>query len=123
MPLATKLRDKPHLRFYAEWKDLPAWKTLDAFAKALLIEIMTAYHPHKPLIEMSGHKASKLIPCSREKAGAALIELEKKGWIKVEVVGASCEKGQKRRVSSYKLTSQSFQNQSATKEFERWQAP
>jgi hypothetical protein len=112
MPLATKLRDKPHLRFYAEWKDLPAWKTLDAFAKALLIEIMTAYHPHKPLIEMSGHKASKLIPCSREK-----------GWIKVEVVGASCEKGQKRRVSSYKLTSQSFQNQSATKEFERWQAP
>ena len=122
MPRATKLRDKSHARVYSEWLQLPAWLTLSPYAKALLIQMLASYRPSMQTIEMTDRAASVAIPCARATAAKALAELEEKGWIKVERVGARCSLGAKRRGSAFRLTGQPFYFEPASEDFKRWQA-
>ena len=117
MTRATKLRDKPHARVYAAWRDLPVWEMMDAQSKALLVEMLMMYRPQEPLIEMSDRKAAALVPCSRSKAADALRLLESLGWIRVERVGAACQRGHKRRSSAYRLTCLMFHDLPATQDY------
>lgn len=120
MARATNYRDKPHARIYAAWRDLPVWEMMDAQSKALLVEMLTIYRPQNPIIEMSDRKAANLIPCSRSKAADALRMLEALGWIRVERVGAACQRGHKRRSSAYRLTCLMFHDLPATEDYLRY---
>jgi DNA-binding transcriptional regulator YhcF (GntR family) len=120
MPRATKLRDKPHARIYHYWLELPAWQTLSAQGKALLIIMSAIYRPTMPVISMTDRTAAALIPCSRATAAKVLAELEDKGWIRVERVGARCKAGEKRRGSAFRLTTQPFIDEPASNDYRRW---
>jgi hypothetical protein len=120
MPRATSQRDKPHARIYADWRSLPAWLSLSPYAKALLVEMTLSYRPNTPLIEMTDRTAASLIQCARATAANALAELEEKGWISVERVGARCAAGAKRRGSAFRLNTQPFYSEPPSEAFKRW---
>jgi hypothetical protein len=120
MPRATKLRDKQHARIYAEWLHLPAWQTLTPFAKTLLTVMLTMYLPSAPVIKMPDRTAAAVIPCARATAAQALADLEERGWISVECVGARCKKGEPRRSSCYRLNNQPFYYEPPSMAFLEW---
>lgn len=87
MTKATKFRDRPHARVYADWRDLPAWRTLTLVARAVLVEVMLDYRPGmNGRLEWSCRKAAAAVGVSKATAARALTELELKGWLRVERV-------------------------------------
>lgn len=115
-------KDKPHARIYRSWLDLPAWTTLSAHARCLLVELLARYRPMEPNgFEISDRTASQLVDCARNTGAKALAELEDRGWIKVVRVGRLFGPKAK-RASVYELTYYtSSQGDAPTKEFLRWQ--
>jgi len=96
--------DKPHARIYAEWRTLPSWQNINCFARALLVELHTAYRPtEENLIVLSDRRAATLLNCSRPTAVKALARLEECGWIEVERVG-SVTGAREKRSNAYSLT-------------------
>jgi hypothetical protein len=120
MPVATRLRDKPHARLYHEWLALPAWLVLSPYAKALLIEMHGLYRLASPTIKMTDRNAARIIPCSRSTAAKALVELEKTGWISLESVGRRCKATEKRVGSAYRLNTQAFHQEPPSEAFMHW---
>jgi hypothetical protein len=85
MAKATNLRDRPHARIYAHWRQYPAWRALSLASRALLVEIMLEYRPgQNGCLEWSCRKAARAIGVSKDSAARALTQLELLGWLKVE---------------------------------------
>ena len=96
--------DKPHARIYAEWRGLPAWKMMNCFARALLVELHASYRPtEENIITLSDRRAATLINCSRPTAVKAIARLEECGWLEVERVGGMTGAREK-RTNAYSLT-------------------
>jgi hypothetical protein len=87
MAKATNLRDRPHARIYAHWRQYPAWRALSLASRALLVEILMEYRPGlNGRLEWSCRKAGQTINVSKDRAARALTQLELLGWLKVERV-------------------------------------
>jgi Transcriptional regulators len=124
MALATKHRDKPHARIYAEWMLLPAWRTLDCHARALIVELLTRYRPtDENHIILSDRKAATMLNCARPTAAKAIAQLVERGWLEIERVGSM--KGPRcKRGSAYALTAQpAHPGLRAELTFMNWQEP
>lgn len=70
--------DKLRARIYREWLALPAWRTLNTNARALLAERLASYRPHEP---------NRFEPGGRPAAAQALNDIEVRGWLEVVRVG------------------------------------
>jgi hypothetical protein len=89
MTMATKLKDKPHARIYADWLRLSAWRNISPHARALLVEMLTGYRlGTNGTLEWPQSRVAKLLGCGNVKAAETLVELEKAGWIEVTRAGA-----------------------------------
>jgi predicted transcriptional regulator of viral defense system len=80
---------------------LRAWREISPNARALLVEVLAAYHPSAaPVVELPVRRAAELLRVSKSAAGRAIAELENAGWI------APLERGKlgKRAPSRYRLT-------------------
>jgi hypothetical protein len=87
MAKATNLRDRPHARIYAHWRQYPTWRALSLVSRALLVEIMLEYRPgSNGRLEWSCRKAAQTIGVSKDSGARALTQLELLGWLKVERV-------------------------------------
>lgn len=114
-------RDQPHGRFYRTWLDLPAWTTLTPVAQALIVTLITRYHPNEPnRFELSDRTVTTVVRCARNTARKALADLEDRGWITVVRVGKI--RGPKaKRASVYALTTRPIDESiRAPKGFLRW---
>jgi len=106
MPLASKQRDRPHARVYAECMHLPAWKALKPEAIALLVTVMATYRPNDGNeFQISDRRAAELARCSRPTAVKALASLVETGWLEIETIGKMTG-GLDKRGSRYSLTCQ-----------------
>lgn len=106
MALATKQRDRPHARLYAEWLHLPAWDALSPEAISLLVTLMARFRPFDGnCIALSDRQAAALAHCSRPTAVKAIASLVELGWLEIEAIG-SCRGVRDKRVSRYSLTCQ-----------------
>lgn len=89
MTTATKYRDKPHARIYAEWQRLSAWRNISPHARALLVEMFLGYRPGlNGFLEWPQSTVAALLHCGNVKAAETLVELEKAGWIEVTRAGS-----------------------------------
>ncbi|MBV1701715.1 MAG: helix-turn-helix domain-containing protein [Hyphomicrobiales bacterium] len=113
--------DKPHGRIYATWMQLPAWREMSCFSRALLVELVTKYRPTtENLFALSDRQVADMLNCSRPTAAKTLTELEDRGWIEVERVGKMTGERAKRS-SAYSLTTHArIIGESPLKTFERW---
>jgi hypothetical protein len=101
MAKATNLRDRPHARIYAHWRNYPAWRALSLVSRALLAEILMEYRPGlNGKLEWSCRKAAQAIGVSKDRAARALTQLELLGWLTVERVGGF----KSRNAARYALT-------------------
>ncbi|MBP0579585.1 hypothetical protein J8I29_09725 [Labrys sp. LIt4] len=106
MALATKQRDRPHARLYAEWLHLPAWDALSPEAITLLVTLMARFRPFDGnCIALSDRQAAALAHCSRPTAVKAIASLVELGWLEIEAIG-SFRGARDKRVSRYSLTCQ-----------------
>jgi hypothetical protein len=114
-------RDKPHARIYREWVELPAWTSLPAVSRVLLIELMVRYSPNSAnAFEVSDQSAAFLARCARGTARKALETLEDSGWIKCIRVGRMIGPKAK-RAAVYRLTFKAADaGTPATNDFLRW---
>lgn len=89
MTAATRYKDKPHARLYAEWLRLPSWRNLSPHARALLVEMLASYRPGmNGYLEWPQSKVAALLWCGNVKAAETLVELEKAGWVEVTRAGS-----------------------------------
>jgi hypothetical protein len=87
MTAATKSRDYSHARIYSSWVELPTWRALSPNARCLLVEMLARYHPDdNGRAVWSIRRGANVLRVSKSTAGRALIELERNGWIAVEMV-------------------------------------
>lgn len=121
MALATKQRDRPHARIYAEWMHLPAWKALKAESVALLVHTMATYRPNDGnCFEISDRRAAELARCSRPTAARALANLVDHGWLEIERIGKITGTLNSRK-SRYSLTCQPrYMGEAAKMTFLHW---
>lgn len=123
MAKQTRYSDLPHARFYCAWADLPAWRVLRPEAKALLLEMLVRYRPGQNFLTISDRMAAEWVGCARPTIANAFVDLEERGWIKVQRVGRT-DGPKARRASAYSLTQYPDDwGNPATKDFERWLAP
>jgi hypothetical protein len=102
MAKATNLRDRPHARIYAHWRQYPAWRALALVSRALLVEILLEYRPGlNGHLEWSCRKAAQAIGVSKDRAARALTQLELLGWLKVERIAKF---GRRNAPARYALT-------------------
>jgi hypothetical protein len=102
MAKAKNLRDRPHARIYAHWRQYPAWRTLSLAARALLTEILLEYRPGlNGRLEWSCRKAGQAVGISKDRAARALTELELFGWLRVERIALF---GRRNAPACYALT-------------------
>jgi hypothetical protein len=102
MAMATNLRDRPHARIYAHWRQYPAWRALSLASRALLVEILMEYRPGlNGRLEWSCRKAGQTINVSKDRAARALTQLELLGWLTVERIARF---GRRNAPSCYALT-------------------
>jgi hypothetical protein len=102
MAKATNLRDRPHARIYAHWRQYPAWRALSLASRALLVEILMEYRPGlNGRLEWSCRKAGQTINVSKDRAARALTQLELLGWLRVERIARF---GRRNAPARYALT-------------------
>src|SRR5574337_912201 len=102
MAKATNLRDRPHARIYAHWRQYRAWRALSLASRALLVEILMEYRPGlNGRLEWSCRKAAQAIGVSKDRAARALTQLELLGWLTVE---RSAAFGRRNAPARYALT-------------------
>ena len=102
MAKATKFADRSHARIYAAWLDLPAWRYLSPIACKLLVAMLARYRPGtNGALVWGAREAGQAVGMSQATGARALAELEEKGWITVECVGAFARKN---KPSNYALT-------------------
>lgn len=121
-------RNKKQMRFVQlfHWMlDSPAWKDLDAKARAIYVELTKRYNgSNNGRIGYSARQAAQDLGISKDTAARALRSLERHGFIVVEKRGAfHCKI---RHASEYRLTAYesdvatNYAERLATKEFMRW---
>ena len=123
MTRATKERDKSHVRIYAHWLELPAWRALSPHAVAVLVAVLARFRPWLNPMPISDRQAAEWARCARPTATAALVQLEKCGWLEVvrfgRVSGSRSTQTSVYRVTRFPTTD----GQPATEEFLRWRGP
>jgi len=121
MALATKHRDKPHARIYAEWMHLPAWREMDCHARALIVELLTRYRPtDQNYIVLSDRRAADMLNCARPTAARAVARLVECRWLEIERIGRMDGPAGKRG-SAYSLSMQpQHAGMRATMAFLQW---
>lgn len=123
MTRATKERDKAHARIYTHWLELPAWRALSPSAVSLLVGVLARYRPGSNPMQISDRQAAAWANCSRPTAAAALVQLEKCGWL--EVVRFGRMDGERAtRPSVYRITRYPTNDGlPATEDFLGWREP
>ncbi|RLP28384.1 hypothetical protein [Mesorhizobium sp. YM1C-6-2] len=121
-----------HLRFY-EWETKSeAFRSLNVYARALLIEFKRKYNgQNNGAISMSSREAAALIGCSNKPIPLAFAQLFDRGFIKLVQRGSFDNKVRidgSLRASTYRLTEYAIDEpiriaDVPTKEFMRWRAP
>jgi len=109
--------------------DLPAYRRLSTYGRALLIEFRRKYHgSNNGEIAMSARDAARLLRCDKDTAFKAQGELVEKGWIREAQKGSFHWKidasGRKYRpATTYRITNQPVGlgvDIKATKEYMKW---
>lgn len=108
-----------HVRFYEHELSCDAYRSLDVYARALLIEFKRRYNgSNNGRIHMSYRDASTVCNCSQKPIRRAFDELQQKGFIKIAKKGAFSVKI--RHATEWTLTEYQVGDQLPSKEFMRW---
>ncbi len=103
--------------------DLPAYRHLSTYGRALLMEFRKAYNgQNNGEIVMSVRQAAKLINCDKKTAAKKIKELEGKGWIRNVTEGSFSQKTNK-TASTWRITNQPIGrgvDTPETKEYASW---
>ena len=109
--------------------DLPAYRLLSVYARALLLEYRRKYNgSNNGDIAMSVRHAARLLDCCLDTAAKALQELEDKGWTRLTQKGSfhwKAEAGGRkfRAATTWRITNQPKglgTDIKATKEYMKW---
>ena len=109
--------------------DLPAYRLLSVYGRALLIEVRRKYNgSNNGGIAMSVRDAARLLGCNKNTAFKALRELEEKGWIRAAATGSfhwKAEAGGRkfRAATTWRITNQPIGlgvDTKETKEYVKW---
>ena len=99
-----------------------AYRNLDTYCRALLIEFMRRYNgSNNGKIHMSVREAAAACNCSQKPMRRSLDTLQELGFIKLKKQGGFNVKV--RHASEWELTEYPVANELATKEFMRWKDP
>ncbi len=105
--------------------ELPAYRCLSTYGRALLLEFRRLYNTHNNgKIVMSVRQAARLLNCNKDTAAKVLRELEDKGWIRQTSKGNFSRKTNK-TASTWRITNQPVGlglDVPKTKEYARWQS-
>lgn len=100
----------------------PAYRALDATARALLVEIKRLYNgSNNGTLAMGVRRAAEAVGVSKDRAARALKDLERHGFIRARQRGSFNWKS--RRATEWVLTEYEYAGQLAMKDFARWQPP
>ena len=120
MARATKYRDQSHARIYGAWRALPAWQTLSLAGRCLLLEMLLEFRPGtNGMLAWSCRKAARPLGVGKSTAAPALIDLEMRGWIRVEKVAGFDHKTQP-VFYSLAMFSNDATNEPASRAFQHW---
>jgi hypothetical protein len=112
-----------YARFFHWEIQSPAFRSLSIGARALLIELKTLYNgSNNGQLFLSVREAARRLNRGKNFAAKCLRELEDRGFIRPNVVGAFNLKAGARqgRATTWILTEFEFAGSLATKEFMRW---
>ena len=113
----------PFAALYHWEMDLPAYRHLSCYGRALLMEYRRLYAPGRNgEIVMSVRQAADLLRCSKDTAHKAIRELADKGWIRVMQKGSFSQKTSK-TASLWRITNQPVGagvDIGETKEYAHW---
>lgn len=117
----------PRFSAIYEWEmELPAYRHLSVYGRALLLEFRIIYNlKNNGKICMSVRRAAELLGCGKNKAEKVLAELQDKGWIVLTSKGSFSQKTDK-TASTWRITNQPVGlgvDVPATKEYTRWLPP
>ncbi len=117
-----------HARFYAWEIRSPAYRSLSIGARALLIELKALYFGNNNgTLFLSVREAAIRLNCSKNLAAKLFIELQDRGFLRPNVVGAFNLKTESRRgnATSWILTEFSIGDAKGvgTKDFMHWRPP
>jgi hypothetical protein len=103
--------------------DLPAYRYLSVYGRALLLEFRRFYNGgNNGEIVMSVRQAAELLNCNKDTASKYLEELEEKGWIRLTEKGCFTQKTDK-TASTWRITNQPISlgvDIPDTKEYTKW---
>jgi len=128
--VAMLRRGKPerrHVRIYKWELESAAYRSLDVYARALLIEFKGLYNgANNGELYMSVRDAAKRLGItSKDYAAAALQQLEDRGFIVPTRKGSRTRRAETNLATSWRLTEydDDLTGRSATKDFMRWRPP
>ncbi len=117
-----KKKQLAHVRLYNWVLTTPAYRSLSAGARALLVELYAFYNGrNNGSIFLSVREAASRINVTKNTTPKLFRELEGRGFIRAGQRGAFTLK--KRHATQWILTEFEYANQAATKDFMRWAAP
>ena len=117
-------KEARHVRLYHLMLRSDAWKSLDACAKALYVEISARYAgTNNGRIPYSVREAAKALKVGKTTAAAAFDHLQERGFIAPETKGAFSRKV--RHATEWRLTefASDLNNDFATRDYQQWRSP
>jgi len=117
----SKGKEARHVRLYHSLLRSEAWQSLSANARAIYIEMAARYNgSNNGYIPFSFRDAAKPVHIGKNAAGAALTELQQRGFITITKRSAFSVKT--KRATEWRLTefSSDIDHSFATKDFMRW---
>ena len=111
--------DASHVRFYAWMMNSPAYRSLSALGRALLVELYALYNGlNNGDLFLSVRDAALRLNVSKTTVAPVFKEVESRGFIRARQRGSFAWK--ERHATSWILTEFSFAGQPPTKDFMRW---
>lgn len=124
----NKIANDSHARFYPWEHDSAAFQSLSCVARCLLLELKMLHNGHNNgSLFLSVREAARRLHVGKNQAAQAFVNLQDRGFIRPNVVGAFSLKSGARRgmATSWILTEFPIGEEKGTgsREFMRWKAP
>jgi len=122
LPNGRSAPDRKFVQLFRWMMQSPAWQSLSAGPRALLVELYTLYNgQNNGDLFLSTADAGKRLSVGKSTAHRWFLELEERGFIRARQRGAFNVKS--RHATTWILVEHDFAGQPATKDFMRWQPP